>query len=79
MFPTQKTNQKKQRGDIQNQKLHPIECYACGSSNHVIKYCKKKDNIIVSYEEEETLIKPEMSQIRGEYDGEVKKCENKTW
>ena len=36
------TNQEKQRTELQNQKLHPVECYACGSSNHIIKDCNKK-------------------------------------
>ena len=66
------TNQEKQRTELQNQKLHPVECYACGSSNHILKDCNKKYNIYVSYREEETLNETEMRQIMEEY-GKVKK------
>ena len=66
------TNQEKQRTELQNQKLHPVECYACGSSNHILKDCNKKYNIYVSYREEETLNETEMRQIIEEY-GKVKK------
>ena len=66
------TNQEKQRTELQNQKLHPVEFYACGSSNHIIKDCNKKCNICVSYREEETLNETEMRQIMEEY-GKVKK------
>ena len=66
------TNQEKQRTELQNQKLHPVECYAFGSSNHIIKDCNKKYNIYVSYREEETLNETEMRQIIEEY-GKVKK------
>ena len=30
------TDQEKQRAELQIKKPHPIECYACGSSNHII-------------------------------------------
>ena len=63
----QETNQEKQ-----NQKPHPVECYACGSSNHIIKDCNKKCNIYASHREEETLNEIEMRQILEEY-GKVKK------
>ena len=68
----QEINQEKQRTELQNQKLHPVECYACGSSNHILKDCNKKYNIYVSYREEETLNETEMRQIMEEY-GKVKK------
>ena len=68
----QEINQEKQRTELQNQKLHPVECYACGSSNHIFKDCNKKYNIYVSYREEETLNETEMRQIMEEY-GKVKK------
>ena len=68
----QETNQEKQSTELQNQKLHPVECYACGSSNHILKDCNKKYNIYVSYREEETLNETEMRQIMEEY-GKVKK------
>ena len=68
----QEINQEKQRTELQNQKLHPVECYAFGSSNHIIKDCNKKYNIYVSYREEETLNETEMRQIIEEY-GKVKK------
>ena len=48
----QETNQEKQRTELQNQKPHPVECYACGSSNHIIKDCNKKYNIYASHREE---------------------------
>ena len=73
----QEINQEKQRAELQNQKQHPVECYACESSNHIIKDCNKKYNIYVSYREEETLNETEMRQIVEEY-GEVKKSKNKT-
>ena len=38
----QEINQEKQRTELQNQKLHHVEFYACGSSNHIIKGCNKK-------------------------------------
>ena len=68
----QETNQEKQRTELQNQKPHPVECYACGSSNHIIKDCNKKCNIYASHREEETLNEIEMRQILEEY-GKVKK------
>ena len=68
----QEISQEKQRTELQNQKLHPVECYACGSSNHILKDCNKKYNIYVSYREEETLNETEMRQIMEEY-GKVKK------
>ena len=43
----QETNQEKQRTEHQNQKLHPVECHACWSSNHIIKGCNKKYNIYI--------------------------------
>ena len=72
VFLIQETNQEKQRTELQNQKLHPIECYACESSNHIIKDCNKKYNIYASYREVETLNETEMRQIMEEY-GKVKK------
>ena len=72
----QETDQEKQRAELRIKKLHPIECYACGSSNHIIKDCNKKYNIYVSYREEETLNETEMRQIMEEY-GKVKKSQNK--
>ena len=68
----QETNQEKQRTELQNQKPHPVECYACGSSNHIIKDCNKKCNIYAPHREEETLNEIEMRQILEEY-GKVKK------
>ena len=68
----QEINQEKQRTEVQNQKLHPVECYTCGPSNHIIKDCNKKYNIYVSYREGETLNETEMRQIMKEY-GKVKK------
>ena len=41
-FLIQEINQEKQRTKLQNQKLHTAECYACGSSNHIIKDWNKK-------------------------------------
>ena len=29
-FLIQEANQEKQRTELQNQRLHPVECYACG-------------------------------------------------
>ena len=55
--------------DFQNQKLHPLKCYACGSS----KDCNKKYNIFVSYRKEETLNETEMRQIMERY-GKVKRA-----
>ena len=55
VFPIQETNQEKQKTELQNQKLHPVECYACESSNHLIKDCNKKYTIFVSYRQEKTL------------------------
>ena len=66
------TNQEKQRTELQNQKLHPVECYACGPSNHIIKDCNKIYNIYISYRKGETLNETEMRQIMNEY-GKVKK------
>ena len=63
VFLIQETNQEKQRIEPQNQKLHPVECYACGSSNRIVKDCNKKYIIFVSYREEETLNETEMRQI----------------
>ena len=68
----QETNQEKQRTELQNQKPHPAECYACGSSNHIIKDCNKKCNIYASHRDGETLNEIEMRQILEEY-GKVKK------
>ena len=72
----QETNQEKQRTEHQNEKLHPIECLACWSSNHIIKDCNKKYNIYIyiyiSYRAEEILNETEMRQIMEEY-GKVKK------
>ena len=56
----QETNQGKQTTELQNQKLDPVECYACGISNHIIKDCNKKCNICVSYREEQALNETEM-------------------
>ena len=61
----QETNQENQRTEVQNQRLHPVECYVCGSSNHSIKNCNIKYNIYSSYREKETLNKTEMRQIMG--------------
>ena len=72
----QETDQEKQRAELRIKKLHPIECYACGSSNHIIKDYNKKYNIYVSYREEETLNETEMRQIMEEY-GKVKKVRTK--
>ena len=72
MLLIQGINPEKQRAELQNQKQHPVEFYACGSSNHIIKDCNKKYNIYVSYREEETLNETEMRQIMEEY-GKVKK------
>ena len=53
--------------DLQNQKLHPLKCYACGSSNHIVKDCNKKYNIFASYRKEKTLNEREMRQIMERY------------
>ena len=68
----QEISQEKQRTELQNQKLHPVECYACGPSNHIIKDCNKMCNIYISYRKGETLNETEMRQIMNEY-GKVKK------
>ena len=60
------------KNKLENQKLHPIECYVCGSSTHIIMDCNKIYNIFVSYREEETLNETGMTLIMKEY-GEVKK------
>ena len=39
----QETNQENQRTELHNQNLQPVECYARGSSNHIIKDCNKKE------------------------------------
>ena len=49
--------------DLQNQKLHPLKCYACESSND----CNKKYNMFASYRKEETLNETEMRQIMERY------------
>ena len=42
VFLIQETNHEKQRTELQNQKPQPVECYAYGSSNHIIKVCNIK-------------------------------------
>ena len=50
----QETNQQEiKKTDFQNQKLHLVEYHACGSGNDIMKDCKKKYGIFVSYKEGE--------------------------
>ena len=67
---------RKTRSDLRNKKLHPLECFGFGLSNHIIKDYKKKCNIFVSCREGETLNKTEKKNAGGIWGS--RKSQNKT-